>query len=175
MNTSIVHGDPPYINTFPNSWAVPALGEQGFRPMHHHILACPNQDTSLRFRRSARTSVLAFILPTHLDPISRPLSTFPEPSSPPLPHKHTMAEATVLWPIVPFPAAAAAYHAVSPFVGMFLTIIVASVARIDLLAAAEAKPTVALRIMSTATATRQFRTGGETQRLFLSAWAGSGR
>ena len=111
--------------------------------------------------RSSGSSVLPLVFPAHFDFIPRPLSTLPEPPSTSLPNKHTMAETAILRSVVSFPTAPPTNHAISPFIRMVLFIVMALIARVHLLATAEAKPSIALHVVATAASLWKFCARGQ--------------
>jgi len=106
----------------------------------------------LRLRRNttSRPPKLSLVLPTHLDFIPRPLPTFPKPSRPFLTHHAPMTDPTILGPVVLLPTTPPTDHSIGPLVGMFLSLIMAFVTSIDFQTATEAKPSVALGIVTAA-------------------------
>lgn len=80
-----------------------------------------------------------------------------------------MTNPTVLRPIILLPTAMPTDHAIRPLIVMFLSLIMAFIARVNLLAAAEAKPSVGLRVVATAAFLGQFGAGDEAECLFLAA------
>jgi len=118
-----------------------------------------------------RSPELPLVFSGHLHSVTRPLSSFPEPASSSLPTHHPVTDSTVFRPVVLLSTAPPADHPVRPLVWMLLFFIVAFIARIYFLTTAESKPSVALRVMATATSFGEFGAGLETECLFLAARA----
>lgn len=93
--------------------------------------------------------MLPLILPTHLDPISRPLPSLPEPTSSPLPHQTPMTNPTLLGSIILLPTTPSANHAISPLIDMLFAFVVAFITGVYFLAAGEAEPAIGFGVMAT--------------------------
>jgi len=111
---------------------------------------------------SARSSVLPLVFPTHLDLISRSLSTLPESSTSLLPNEYTVTKTTIFWSVVTLSAAPSTYHTIGPLVWMILLIVMTFITSIYFLATAESKPPVTLRVVTTATSLGKFGAGCQT-------------
>ena len=123
----------------------------------------------VRLRSTSWPSVSVFplVLPRHLDSIPRSLPTFPEPPTTFLTHQAAMTDCAVFRPIVLLSTTVTTYHAVRPFVVVVFSVVVALVARVDLLATAESEPPIGFCIVTTAAALWQLGAGHESQRLLL--------
>lgn len=111
---------------------------------------------------------LPLILPAHLHTIPRALPSLPEAPGA-LANQQVVADSAVLRPVVRFPGAPPTDHAVRPLVRVLLVIIVALVACVHLLAAAEPEPTITLRVVSASAALGELGAGSQAQGLLLAA------
>lgn len=124
---------------------------------------------SHRLRTAPNTAMFPLILPTHPDSIPRPLTALPEPTYPPLAHQALMARRAVLRTVVLLARAPPTDHALGPLVDMLLSLVMALVARVHLLAAREAEPAVRLGVVAAAAALGELGAGHEAQGFFCAA------
>lgn len=134
----------------------------------------PLQPSSSSLCCSPRPPILPLVLPTHLHPVPRALASLPEAPNAPA-HQQLVARRAVLRPIVTLPRAPAADHAVRPLVRVLLALVVALVARVHLLAAAEPEPPVALGVVPASTAPRELGAWRQAQRLLFPSRAAGRR
>lgn len=138
-------------------------------------LAPTARDDGSGFGPPPRPAELPLVLPAHADPIPRALAALPEAGRA-LPRRHApVAEAAVLGPVVLLARAVPADHAVRPLGRVVLALRVAPVARVDLEAAAEAEPAVALGVMAAAAALGELRAGRQPERFPLAPGTRAGR
>ena len=119
--------------------------------------------------------MLPLILPTHPNPIPRPLPPLPKPTRPLLPHQTHPTSPAILRSIILLSRAEPTDHPIRPLIDMFLRLIMTLITRVNLLATAESKPAVTLGIMSALASPRKLGTRRDAKSFFLPARTGRRR
>jgi len=108
------------------------------------------------------------ILPTHPNPIPRPLPPLPKPMTL-LPHQPRMTKPTILRSIIPFSRTKSTNHSIGVFIRMLFGFIVASITCEDFLTTAESEPSVGFLIMFAYSPRGKFLSCYQTQSFLFTA------